>query len=89
MRAGTPNELETKSYDSPAPAKNWLKKKIKDREKWAGRYNLALEERLRSIREEFDGIDFAKLPVGETRQWAVTDDVTKVQFVYKIKKVDA
>jgi hypothetical protein len=80
--------MESKTYTAPAQAKNWLKGKIKDREKWAGRYNVALETKIRSIREEFDSLDIGKLPVGEKRSWSVTDDYTKVRFVWQCTKVE-
>jgi hypothetical protein len=88
VSAGTPNMMESKTYTAPAQAKNWLKGKIKDREKWAGRYNVALETKIRSIREEFDSLDIGKLPVGEKRSWSVIDDYTKVRFVWQVTKVE-
>ena len=89
VKAGTPHHLESKTYPTAAPAKNWLKGRFKSREEWAHRFNVQLEDRIRAAREEFDGIDLSKLPVGETRQWAATDDVSGVQFVFKVKKVEA
>jgi hypothetical protein len=80
--------MESKTYKAPAQAKNWLKGKIKDREKWAGRYNVALETKIRSIREEFDSLDIGKLPVGEKRSWSVTDDYTGVVFRWQVMKTE-
>lgn len=84
-KVGTPGALETKTYKTAGPAKNFIRGRMMQRERWASRYNKEAERRIVSAREEFDYVDVAKLPVGETRSWQVTDEYTGVVFVWRVK----
>lgn len=86
VRAGTPQELEQKSYGSAGPAKKYLRGKIMKRQEWAVRFNQDLAVRLVGIREEIDGLDLTKLPVGDVRRWAATDEYTNVTFQFELEK---
>ncbi len=84
---GTPGELESKTYKTAGPAMNFIRGRMLQRERWAERYNQEAKRRIASAREEFDNVDVAALPVGETRTWQVTDEYTGVKMIWKIRKL--
>ncbi len=84
---GTPGELESKTYKTAGPAKNFIRGRMLQRERWAERYNHEVKRRIASAREEFDNVDVAKLSVGEVRSWQVTDEYTGVTVVWKVRKL--
>jgi hypothetical protein len=87
-RHGTPHHLDVKSYTQPSLAKKFLVGKMKDREEWASKFNLEAQRRLAAAREEFDGLDIAKLKVGDRRRWEVADEHTGVVFVFVVEKME-
>lgn len=84
---GTPNTLEHKTYSQAGVAKKFLRGKVANTQDWARKYAHGVSKRCDSIREEIDGIDIVKLSEGEVRTWQVTDEVSKVSFVWKITLV--
>ncbi len=85
--AGTPNHLEVETFPTPVRAKGFFNTRLKARRKWADRYNVAAGLKLASIHEEISSINFLILPVGETRRWSVTDDVSGVVMMFTIRVV--
>lgn len=83
--AGTPNELDDAEHDSPAPAKNWLRARMKDRKKWGEAYSHKVRDEIQSMLETLDGILLADAKKGREWEWRAVDDVSGVQFVFRIE----
>lgn len=84
---GTPHELTSKTYSQAGVAKKYLRSKVASTQDWARRYAHDVSKRCDSIREEIDGVDVTTIGEGETRTWQVTDSVSGVSFVWKMKLV--
>ena len=80
--AGTPNELETTTVDTPSKVKSFLRGRIMKREKWAARYNHKTADQLREAREALDALDVQGVNVGSRREWLAVDDYTGVKLVF-------
>lgn len=86
-RFGTPNELDTKKYDTPSQAKNFVVGKIDDRMEWATRYSGEVARRLAAAKEELSNLNVGSLPKGDPRRWTVEDDVSGLKFVYEVERI--
>lgn len=84
-KAGTPNEMESKTCATEGQAKGFLRTRIARLEKWASTYNRTAATELAAVREETSTINTRLLPIGETRSWQVEDEVTGVKFRFEIK----
>lgn len=85
--AGTPHELEEGEHVTPALAKGWLESRMKARYKWAERYSWAVRDQLTPIMEALAYLNLPDAKVGRQWEWRAVDDVSHVQFVYKIEVV--
>lgn len=83
--AGTPNELETAEHATPALAKGWLESRMRARYKWAERYSHDVRDQLTPILEQLSYINLSDAKKGRAWEWRAVDDVSRVQFVFKIE----
>lgn len=83
--AGTPNHMETKVYDMPSQAKNFLTGRLDGHNEFASKFNRELNRRLGAIREEISNLGFAGLKAGDHRSWHATDEPSGVQFTYEVR----
>lgn len=86
VRAGTPGEMDEKTYTKASDAKKHLRTRINKYQIWAARYNHDLAQRLISLREQVDSLDLVTLPVSEIRRWSERDDHTMVEFTFEVRK---
>lgn len=84
---GTPAELETVTKTQAGLARAFLREKLRQREKWAERFNGEVKRRCASAREQVDGLDLTTIPVGDVRRWTIDDDVTGVTFVFELEVI--
>lgn len=82
---GTPETLASKTYSQQGVAKKFLRDKVSNTQAWARKFAHDVSIRCESIRAEIDSTDISTIPEGETRAWRVTDPVSNVTFVWKIK----
>lgn len=84
-QAGTPNHLETGEHDTPAPAKGWLRGRMKARQKWADAYSHKVRDEIMVMLEALDAIHLADAKKGRSWRWEARDEVSGVRFVFEIE----
>jgi hypothetical protein len=68
-----------------ALAKGWLSTRMKARKKWGERYAWAVRDQMTPIIETLDRLNLADAHKGREWEWRAVDDVSGVQFVYRIE----
>lgn len=85
--AGTPNEMQEATHVTPSEAKGWLMSRVNERIAWGERYSWAVRDEAMSIKEKLSVVmsQLSTAKSGREWEWRAIDDVSKVQFVFRIE----
>lgn len=85
---GTPQTQEVKTHNTAGSAQTRAEKGLKDLMEFGKTYNHVLYDECGAVLQEIRGVNLKVLPIGEWREWRVSDVPSGLIHVVRVRRTE-